>query len=171
MTALCSPKCGECKLALAYFIMHTLRSLSAQRAICCFWVYIFPIPHAQGAEWLLRSPESLLSFKCVFLSLLSALLLSVLFTLMPVVFFVQIISDLSNILLRRLTLGEKCGMLHIKAVPPRFQIVGLIQKVKHCRQFAVNSIFLNMLPDVLDRFLVVLDSGSIFLFETALRPT
>ena len=61
-------------------------------------------------------------------------------------------------------------MLDIKPVPLRFQLVGLLQKVKHCRRFAVNSIPLDMLPDVLDRLLVVLDCGGIFLLETALRP-
>ena len=61
-------------------------------------------------------------------------------------------------------------MLDIKPVPLRFQLVGLLQKIKHCRQFAINSIPLDMLLDVLDRLLVVLDSGGIFLLETALRP-
>ena len=109
-------------------------------------------------------------FKSVFLPLLSELLLSVLLTLTPVVFFVYIVSDLSDILLRRFTLSEECGMLDIKPVSLRFQLVGLLQKVKHCRRFAVNSIPLDMLIDVLDRLLVVLDCGGIFLLETALRP-
>lgn len=61
-------------------------------------------------------------------------------------------------------------MLDIKPVPLRFQLVGLLQKVKHRRRFAVNSIPLDMLLDVLDRLLVVLDSGGIFLLETTLRP-
>ena len=61
-------------------------------------------------------------------------------------------------------------MLDIKPVPLRFQLVGLLQKVKHRRRFAVNSILLDMLLDVLDRLLVVLDSGGIFLLDTALRP-
>ena len=39
-------------------------------------------------------------------------------------------------------------MLDIKPVPLRFQLVGLLQKVKHCRRFAVNSIPLDMLLDV-----------------------
>ena len=91
------------------------------------------------------------------------------FTLTPVMFFVDIVSDLSGVLLRCFTLSVECGMFDIKPVPLRFQLVGLLQKVKHRRRFAVNSIFLDMLPDVLDRLLVVLDCGSIFLLETALR--
>ena len=84
--------------------------------------------------------------------------------------FVDVLAHLSGVLLRRFTLGEECGMLDIKPVPLRFQLVGLLQKVKHRRRFAVNSILLDMLLDVLDRLLVVLDSGGIFLLETALRP-
>ena len=85
-------------------------------------------------------------------------------------FLVDIVSDLSSVLLRRFTLGEECGMLDIKPVPLRFQLVGLLQKVKHRRRFAINSIFLDMFLNVLDRCFVVLDSGGISLLETALRP-
>ena len=109
-------------------------------------------------------------FECVFLSLLGELLLSVLFTLTLHLLFVDVLAHLSGVLLRRFTLGEECGMLDIKPVPLRFQLVGLLQKAKHCRRFAVNSIPLDMLPDVLDRLLVVLDCGGIFLLETALQP-
>ena len=61
-------------------------------------------------------------------------------------------------------------MLDIKPVPLRFQLVGLFQKVKHCRRFAVNSIPLDMLLDVFDCCFIVLDRVGIFLLETALRP-
>lgn len=65
----------------------------------------------------------------------------------------EVISNLSNIFHRRVTLDEKCGMLDIK-------LVGFLHKVKHCRRLAVNKIGLPMFLDILDRFL----------FETALRP-
>ncbi|ADU21635.1 hypothetical protein [Ruminococcus albus] len=43
-----------------------------------------------------------------YLSLLCELLLSVLLMLTPVMFFVDIVSDLSDILFRRFKLGEEC---------------------------------------------------------------
>ena len=52
-------------------------------------------------------------FQSVFFPLLGELLLFVLFMLTSVMFFVDIVSDLSDILLRRFTLGEECGMLDI----------------------------------------------------------
>lgn len=39
-------------------------------------------------------------------------------------------------------------MLDIKPVPLRFQLVGLLQKVKHRRRFAVNSILLDKLSQL-----------------------
>lgn len=75
----------------------------------------------------------------------------------------EVISNLSNIFHRRVTLDEKCGMLDIK-------LVGFLHKVKHCRRLAVNKIELPMLLDILERLFVFLDLVGIFLFETALRP-
>lgn len=62
--------------------------------------------------------------------------------------FVDVLAHLSGVLLRRFTLGEECGMLDIKPVPLRFQLVGLLQKVKHRRRFAVNSILLDKLSQL-----------------------
>ena len=61
-------------------------------------------------------------------------------------------------------------MLYIKPVSLQFQLVGLLQKVKHCRRFAVNSILFHMLPDVFDCCFIFLNSSGIFLLETTLRP-
>ena len=49
--------------------------------------------------------------------------------------FIDVLAHLSGVLLRRFTLGEECGILDIKPVPLRFQLVGLLQKIKYCRWF------------------------------------
>ena len=59
-------------------------------------------------------------FQIVFVPLLGELFLPVFLTFTPVVFFVHIVSDLSDILLRCITLGDKCRVFREKAVILRF---------------------------------------------------
>ena len=106
---------------------------------------VFRSETVEGFEGLLRSTELLLSFK-VEVPMFSLCPLTAFLTLTLHLLFVDVLAHLTGVFLRRFTLGEECGMLDIKPVPLRFQLVGLLQKVKHCRRFAVNSIFLDMFP-------------------------
>ena len=79
-----------------------------------------------GAEWLLRSAESLLSFKSVFLPLLRAFLLLILPVTLLLMLSVKILSYLTGVLRCRRLSSEESIMLRNES------IVLLFQLGRHC---------------------------------------
>ena len=72
----------------------------------------FPIIIINGSEGLLRSPESLSSFKIGVL-MLRLCPLPAMLPLTLHLLFVDVLAHLTGVFLRRFTLGEECGMLDI----------------------------------------------------------
>lgn len=75
-------------------------------SVCSFRSTTFPITATDGSERLFRSAESLLLFKCVFLSLLSELFLSALLGSPLVDPLVSVTANNLRVLLGNLLLGK-----------------------------------------------------------------
>ena len=122
-----------------------------------------PITVTDGSEGLFRSPESLPLFKCVFLSLLSALFLLVLPVTLLLFLDLEIVTHLSGVLVCRVTLSDKGIMLRHQSIVFLFQLGGFRLQITQLRRFSLDVVNLNMLGNILVGFFKSIDSGSIFL--------
>lgn len=158
---------ASAELALAFFIIHTLRTINAQGTFAVLGVQ-HPVTVTDSSEGHLRSSESLLSFKCILSYILSAFFLLVLPATLLLFLALEIVTHLSGVLVCRVTLSDKGIMLRHQSIVFLFQLGGLRLQIALLRHFPFDVVRLDMLGNVLVGFFKCVDSGSILLAETLL---
>ncbi|WP_418329147.1 hypothetical protein [Ruminococcus sp.] len=104
-------------------------------------------------------------FEIVFLFLLRAFLLLILPVTLLLFLVLKVVTHLSGVLVRRVTLSDKGINLRQQSIVFLFQLGGLRLQIALLRHFPFDVVRLDMLGNILVGFFKRVDSGSILLAE------